>query len=330
MEKRVLIIGGGPAGIFTSWACGMYQMKSIIIDSMNKLGGQCSELYPHKVIYDIPAIKETTGQGLIDSLIDQAKVFDPEIILNAKVISIKKENDIFNVIYHDLMNNIKHNIKVDGIIIAAGRGAFDFKKAEFMDADICENKNLFYHVTTPDDFQNQIIAINGGGDSAADYAQQLSYIAKKIYLIHRRNSFRFSDNMLDKLQKNEKIEIITSAYISQVQHEEGFIQKIYLSNQRELDIDCLLCFYGLNPDLKDILQWNLTMLNNKILVNSDYSTNIEGIYAISDIATKEDDIEKKLILHAFSEGYTAAYNISKYLKLNTRVHYSTSSILAKK
>ncbi len=325
--KKVLIIGGGPIGIFASWACGMYQMSPIIIDSLNKLGGQCSELYPDKYIYDIPAIKKLTGRELINNLIDQSNQFSKKVILNSKVTQIKKIDKEFQVTY--ICDNQLHHLVVSGIIIAAGRGSFDFKKAEFNNANLCEGKSLFYSVKDKNIFKNKIVTINGGGDSAADYAEQISYIAKKVYLVHRRNNFRCSDLMINKLRKIANLEIITPTTITNIDHKEGYITKIHLSNNKSLESNFLLCFYGLHTNMTNILNWNLNIEKDKIIVNENYATNIDGIYAVSDIANKKGDIiDKKLILHGFAEAYTAVYALSKFLNMQIKLHYSTSSILA--
>lgn len=324
--KKVLIIGGGPIGIFASWVCGMYQMSPVIIDSMSKLGGQCSELYPDKYIYDIPAIKKLTGQELINNLIDQSNQFKKEVILNAKVISIEKIKEEFKITY--VYNNKANSLLVSGVIIAAGRGAFDFKKAEFTNANLCEGKSLFYSVKDKNIFKNKIVTINGGGDSAADYAEQISDIAKKVYLVHRRDKFRCSNEMMSKLKKINNLEIITPTIITNIDHKEGYITKIHLSNNKSLESNFLLCFYGLLPNMTNILNWNLNIEKDKILVNDNYETNIAGIYAISDIAIRKGDIEKKLILHGFAEAYTSVYALSKFLNMQIKLHYSTSSILA--
>ncbi len=328
---KVLIIGGGPVGIFASWVCGMYSMQSIIVDSLDKLGGQCAELYPEKTIYDIPAISALTGQDLVDRLVEQASIFKKEILLNTKVVSVEKvEERHFKATLMNMVTYEYSEIEVSAVVIVSGRGAFEFKRLELEGASLCENNTLFYAVRNKEMFRNKTVIINGGGDSAGDYTRELAMIAKKVYLIHRREEFRFSGGVYEEIRRLENVKIIVPETIERLNHEDGKIYSVTLSNLREISCDYVLCFFGLQNYNGYMSTWGIEMINGKIAVNHRYSTNILGISAISDCAYREGDIHKKLILHSFGEAYSAIYYLSEYLQLNIRLHFSTSSAIFKK
>ena len=309
----ILIIGGGPIGIFTIFQAGVLGMKAQLIDSLSELGGQCAALYPEKFIYDIPAHSKIIAKDLIIKLTEQAERFSPKYHLNQTATEIKKDGDFF------LVKTDKNlQLKCKAIIIAAGAGAFDYNKIPLPGLENFENNSLLYNVAQKDIFHQKNVAIAGGGDSAADWAIILSDMAKKVYLIHRRNKFRCMQNTLDQIKKLEsenKIEIITPYQIKNIKGQGKQISEIVLNNfatgeEKIIQTDYLLAFFGLKTYLKHIESWGITIHNHHIVVDKEnYSTNIPGVYAIGDIVTYPGKL--KLILSGFAESATACHDILK-------------------
>ena len=201
INTDVLIIGAGPVGLFTVFELGQLGMKSCIVDSLDDIGGQCTALYPDKPIYDIPALPSVKAEKLILNLKKQIDPFKPKFLLNQKVVELKKCQDFFSV------KTSKENIiKSKCIIIAAGNGAFGPNKPPIENIDSYENKTIFYHVKDKSKFKNKILAIAGGGDSAVDWAIELSKVSKKIFFIHRRSKLRAVPQNVEKLYNLEKKE----------------------------------------------------------------------------------------------------------------------------
>ena len=199
MKKTdAIIIGAGPVGLFAVHQLGIKGLKSIVIDNLDKAGGQCIELYPDKPIYDIPAVPECTGEELTNKLLEQIKPFNTEFFLNERVEEVRQENENWIV-----KTNNKNNFLAPNIIIAGGVGSFEPRKLAIKEAEKFEDKSLFYAVRNKEKFKNKNISIFGGGDSALDWALELSKFSK-IYLIHRRNEFRGAPHTLSEIKKQEK------------------------------------------------------------------------------------------------------------------------------
>ena len=214
IKTDVIIIGAGPTGLFCAHQLGVIGLRCEIIDNLDKVGGQCIELYPDKPIYDIPAIPECTGKSLTENLLEQIKPFKTNFHLNQRVEKISKEENNWKV-----TTNKKKEFLSPNIIIAGGVGSFEPRKFTFKRAEEFENKSIFYSIKDKNFFKNKKVCIFGGGDSALDWAIELSKFSD-VVLIHRRNEFRGSKNSADiarKLEKENKIKIKTPFQIESVE-----------------------------------------------------------------------------------------------------------------
>ena len=326
IKTDVVVVGAGPVGLFAVHQLGIIGLKADVVDNLDKIGGQCIELYPDKPIYDIPAISECTGESLTKSLLDQIKPFKPNFHLNERVESIVKEKDNWKV----TTNNNK-NFIAPCIIIAGGVGSFEPRKFAIEGSEKFENSGIFYSIKDKNLFKNKKACIFGGGDSALDWAIELSKIAD-ITLVHRRNEFRgskHSSELVRKLEKEGKIKIKTPFQINSIEgknkinainikSEEGKIEKIAT--------DYVLGFFGLIMKLGPIVEWGLNLDKKTISVNTEnFQTNKKGIFAIGDICSYPGKL--KLILSGFHEGALAARACFKLAKPNEtyRFEYTTTS-----
>ena len=324
----VVIIGAGPTGLFAIFECGMLKMNCHVIDSLEEVGGQCSALYPEKPIYDIPAHPAIMGGELINKLEEQAKPFEPTYHLNQKVTSIKRDDIIYTV-----ATSKGITIKCKAVIIAAGAGAFGPNKPPIDNITDYEGKSVFYMVKRRDDFANKNIVIAGGGDSAVDWAISLSEIAKKIYFVHRRDKFRAAPESIEKLKSMSNIEMVIPYQLDNLIGENGELKAVEVKdlegNTKRLEADVLLPFFGIIPQLGAISEWGLDIKNNHIAVESTtMRSNVEGIFAIGDIATYPNKL--KLILTGFSEAAMAAHAIHPLVFPDENLHfvYSTTKFNA--
>ena len=306
IKTDAVIIGAGPVGLFSVFELGILGLNAHVIDNLDKIGGQCIELYPDKPIYDIPGVPNCTGELLIKNLLDQIKPFKPEFHLNQRVNEIKKNDKLWRVITSE--NKI---FETPNIIIAGGVGSFEPRKVDIKNAEKFEGKGFYYSVKDKSKFKDQIIAIFGGGDSALDWTLELSNIAKKIYLIHRREDFKGAPHTLNKIKeiaKTGKIEIKTFYKLTDVNGDLK-LNNIEIQKNNEakevLNIDSVIAFFGLKMELGPIANWGLNLEEKCILVNTkNFQTNEDGIFAIGDICTYPGKL--KLILSGFHEGALAA------------------------
>lgn len=327
IQKEVLIIGAGPVGLFAVFQAGMLGMKSAVVDSLESIGGQCTALYPEKPIYDIPAFPEISAGDLIKNLSEQNARFEPEYLLNQTVTDITKDGDFF-VSTTSSGQRVKSKI----ILIAAGAGSFVPNRPPLENIEEFEGKSVFYMVKKRDDFKGKKIAIAGGGDSAIDWAINLSDIAEKIYLIHRRNKFRAADEsvrQMEELVSKGKIELVVPYQLKSLAGKDGSLEQLVVSdldnNEKILDTDILLPFFGLATSLGPIKGWGLDFEGYHIKVDqSNSQTNLEGIYAIGDVSTYPGKI--KLILVGFSEVSLALHHAYPKVFDGKALHfeYSTS------
>lgn len=327
IKTDVVIIGAGPVGLFSVFELGILGLNAHVIDNLDKIGGQCIELYPDKPIYDIPGVPNCTGELLIKNLLDQIKPFKPEFHLNQRVNEIKKNDKLWNVITSE--NKI---FETSNIIIAGGVGSFEPRKVDIKNAEKFEGKGFYYSVKDKSKFKDQIIAIFGGGDSALDWTLELSNIAKKIFLIHRRDDFKGAPHTLNKIKeiaKTGKIEIKTFYKLTDVN---GNLKlnniEIQKNNEAKevLNIDSVIAFFGLKMELGPIANWGLNLEEKCILVNTkNFQTNEDGIFAIGDICTYPGKL--KLILSGFHEGALAARECFARSRPNENYvfQYTTSS-----
>lgn len=327
IKTDAVIIGAGPVGLFSVFELGILGLNAHVIDNLDKIGGQCIELYPDKPIYDIPGVPNCTGELLIKNLLDQIKPFKPEFHLNQRVNEIKKNDKLWRVITSE--NKI---FETPNIIIAGGVGSFEPRKVDIKNAEKFEGKGFYYSVKDKSKFKDQIIAIFGGGDSALDWTLELSNIAKKIYLIHRREDFKGAPHTLSKIKeiaKTGKIEIKTFYKLTDVNGDLK-LNNIEIQKNNEakevLNIDSVIAFFGLKMELGPIANWGLNLEEKCILVNTkNFQTNEEGIFAIGDICTYPGKL--KLILSGFHEGALAARECFARARPNENFvfQYTTSS-----
>ena len=326
IKKDVIIIGAGPVGLFAVHQLGIKGLNAAVIDNLDKAGGQCIELYPDKPIYDIPGIPECTGEELTNKLLEQIKPFKTDFFLNERVEEVQQNNDNWFV-----KTNNKNEFIAPNIIIAGGVGSFEPRKLTLKDTEKFEKKSIFYSVKNKDEFKNKNISIFGGGDSALDWALELSKFSK-INLIHRRNEFRGAPHTLSeikKLEKDGKLSIKTPCQLDSVEGDKDLksITIKYEDGKTEkINTDIILSFFGLVMKLGPIAEWGLNMNKKTIKVNSEnFETNKKGIFAVGDICTYPGKL--KLILSGFHEVALATVECFKRARPNEkyRFEFTTSS-----
>jgi len=302
INTDILIIGAGPVGLFTVFEAGLLGLKCHIIDALEKPGGQCSEIYPKKPIYDIPGMPEIMAGSLIDNLLEQIKPFTPGYTLGETAERlIKNEDGSFDVITN---KGSIHNAKV--VAIAGGLGSFEPRKPPINNIAFYEGKGVNYMIKDPNQFNDKNIIISGGGDSALDWTIELSKVAKKVTLIHRRTEFRGAYDSVEKVQTlkdKSLIDVITPSEVLElngVDKLESVMVK-YNGLNKSIETDYFIPLFGLIPKLGGVSDWGLEIKKNSIVVNNslDYQTNIPGIFAIGDINTYPGKL--KLILCGFHE-----------------------------
>ena len=326
IKTDVIIIGAGPVGLFAVHQLGIKGLKAVVIDNLDKVGGQCIELYPEKPIYDIPAVPECTGKELTEKLLEQIKPFKTNFYLNERVDEIKKDKDNWLV-----KTNNKKEFQAPNIMIAGGVGSFEPRKLTLKEAEKFEGKSVFYAVRDKDQFKNKNIAIFGGGDSALDWALELSKFSK-ITLVHRRNEFRGAPHTLSeikKLEKEKKLSIKTPCQLDSIEggNEISSISLKYEDGRKEkIQANIILSFFGLIMKLGPIAEWGLNMEKKTISVNSkNFETSEKGIFAVGDICNYPGKL--KLILSGFHEVALASVECFKRARPNEkyRFEFTTSS-----
>ncbi|OIJ20940.1 ferredoxin--NADP(+) reductase [Anaerobacillus alkalidiazotrophicus] len=323
----ITIIGGGPVGIFTAFYAGMRQAKVKIIEAMPQLGGQLSALYPEKYIYDIAGFPKVRAQQLVDSLKEQAEQFDPTVVLEQTVEKVNKNVENF---FELTTNKEVHYSKT--IIITGGVGAFQPRRIDVEGAQTYEDTNLHYFVNDLNMFAGQKVLINGGGDSAVDWALMLEEIAEKVTIVHRRNEFRAHEHSVELIKKS-KVDIRTPYTITGLSGDDDKIEKVTISEVRgdkteTIDVDAVIVNFGFISALGPIKDWGLEIEKNCIVVNSKMETNIPGIYAAGDIVTY--DGKMKLIAAGFGEAPTAVNSAKNFIDPHTaKAHAHSTSLFAK-
>ena len=327
MKKTdVIIIGAGPVGLFAVHQLGIKGLNAIVIDNLDKAGGQCIELYPDKPIYDIPAVPECTGEQLTTRLLEQIKPFKTEILLNERVEELREEEKNWVV-----KTNSKKEFIAPNVMIAGGVGSFEPRKISLKEAEKLEGKSVFYSVKNKEQFKNKKISIFGGGDSALDWALELSKFSK-ITLIHRRDEFRGAQHTLSeikKLEKEGKVSIKTPCQLVSLDNERDLKSVTIKFDDGKTEIihtDIILGFFGLIMKLGPIAEWGLNMDKKTIEVNSEnFETNKKGISAAGDICSYPGKL--KLILSGFHEVALASVECFKRARPNEkyRFEFTTSS-----
>ncbi len=326
IKTDALIIGAGPTGLFTAHQLKLIGLNCEVVDNLDKIGGQCIELYPDKPIYDIPAVPECTGEELTNNLINQLKPFDIKFHLNERVEEVKKENDNWLV-----KTNNGTSFLTPNVIIAGGVGSFEPRKFSPKECEQFENKSLFYSVKDKKIFTGKTVSIFGGGDSALDWAVELSK-ESNVNLIHRRDEFRGVQSTIDKvhqLAKDGKINLFTLYQMASVKGDKN-LESIDIKHDnneiKNLKTDYVLGFFGLIMQLGPIANWGLNIDKKTIEVDTEkFETNQKGIYAVGDICNYPGKL--KLILSGFHEGALAARACFKLARPNEkyRFEFTTSS-----
>jgi len=314
IKTDILIIGAGPVGMFTVFEAGLLKLRCHLIDALPQPGGQCTEIYPKKPIYDIPAYPEVLAGDLVQNLAEQIKPFQPTYTLGERAETINKlEDGTFKVTTN---KGTEHVAPI--VMIAGGLGSFEPRKPPIANITDYEDKGVEYIIKDPEFYRNKRVVISGGGDSALDWSIFLADIASEVSLVHRRSEFRGALDSVDKvaeLAKLGKINLITEAEVKEIQGENRVTQVI-INKKNEGDVvyecDHFIPLFGLSPKLGPIANWGLEIEKNAIVVNNalDYSTNIPGIFAIGDVNTYPGKL--KLILCGFHEATIAvqyAYKI---------------------
>ena len=326
IKTDALIIGAGPTGLFTAHQLKLIGLDCEIVDNLDKIGGQCIELYPDKPIYDIPAVPECTGEELTNNLINQIKTFNIPIHLKERVDEVKKENDNWFV-----KTNAGKTFITPNIIIAGGVGSFEPRKFAPKECEKFENQSVLYSVKDKKVFEGKIVSIFGGGDSALDWAVELSKNSK-VNLIHRRDDFRGAQSTVDKvhkLAKSGKINLFTKYQLASVSGENS-LDSIDIKHDngeiKNIKTDYALGFFGLIMQLGPIANWGLNIDKKTIKVDTEkFETNQKGIYAVGDICNYPGKL--KLILSGFHEGALAARACFKLARPDEkyRFEFTTSS-----
>jgi len=303
IKTDILIIGSGPTGLFAVFEAGLLKLKCHLIDALPQAGGQCSEIYPKKPIYDIPAFPEILAGDLVDKLMEQIKPFEPGFTLGERAETIEKlEDETFIVTTN---KGTKHHAPI--VAIAGGLGSFEPRKPPIPNIADFEDKGVEYIIRNPEIYKNKKIVISGGGDSALDWCIFLSNVASEVTLVHRRNEFRGALDSVDKVQElknNGKINLITPAEVTGIIGDDN-VTGVTIAKKDEkpytIMADHFIPLFGLSPKLGPIADWGLEIEKNAIKVNNalDYQTNIPGIYAIGDVNTYPGKL--KLILCGFHE-----------------------------
>ena len=327
IKTDILIIGAGPTGLFAVFEAGLLKLKCHILDALPQAGGQLSELYPKKPIYDIPGFPEVLAGDLVNNLMEQIKQFEPGFTLGERAETIDKQEDGSFIV----TSNKGKKFHASVIAIAGGLGSFEPRKPLIQDIEFYEDKGIKYFIKNPEKFRDKKVVIAGGGDSALDWSVFLSNVASEVTLIHRRNEFRGALDSVEKVQelKNAgKIKLITPAEVIGLNGDEHLESIIIEENgaHRTIPTDYFIPLFGLTPKLGPIGNWGLEIEKNAIKVDNalDYQTNIPGIFAIGDVNTYPGKL--KLILCGFHEATLmcqAAYQIinpgKKYIMKYTTV-----------
>jgi thioredoxin reductase (NADPH) len=323
----IVIIGAGPIGLFSVFQAGMLKMKCHVIDSLPEIGGQCQALYPEKPIYDIPGYPSILASDLITKLEEQAAPFHPVYHLDQQVVSLERQSN--GSIIVATSKGLKVHAKA--IIIAAGGGAFGPNRLPIEGIEEFENKSVFYAVKNAREFATKDIVIAGGGDSAVDWAIELSRIANSVTVIHRRPKFRCAPESFDKLSKlveEGKIKMEIPYQVHQVLGDNGAMHSVELQSLdgsiKTIKADVLLAFFGLSMDIGPILHWGIELDKHHIKVDQvTMQTNLNGVFAVGDIATYPKKL--KLILTGFAESATACHSIYPLVYPDTPLHFEYST-----
>lgn len=327
INTDICIIGAGPVGLFAVFETGLLKMRCHLIDALPQVGGQLSEIYPHKPIYDIPGYPTVKAQELIDNQMEQIAPFHPTFTLGERVEHLQKLEDGSFIV----TSNEGTEIHAKVIVIAGGLGSFEPRKPAVTGLEEFEGKGVSYMVKNPEVYRDRKVVLAGGGDSALDWTIFLADIAKEVTLIHRSDSFRGAPDSAEKvfnLASEGRIRLLLQSNLNSV-HGNGKINKIGVIDKSKTEIfieaDSLIPLFGLSPKLGPIAEWGLNIDKSAIEVNTfDYSTNVEGIFAIGDINTYPGKL--KLILCGYHEAALMAQSAFKYVYPNQKLSFKYTTV----
>lgn len=327
IHTDLCIIGAGPVGLFAVFEAGLLKMRCHLVDALPQVGGQLSEIYPHKPIYDIPGYPEIKAQELVDNLMLQIKPFDPGFSLGERVENLEKQEDGSFIIG----TSDQTKIHCKAVVIAGGLGCFEPRKPDIENLELFEGKGVSYMVKDPEIYRDKKIVLAGGGDSALDWTIFLANIAKEVTLIHRGDTFRGAPDSAEKvfkLAEMGKINLILSSHLTKI-NGNGHLKEVnILSKTKEeskLETDYLIPLFGLSPKLGPIADWGLNIEKSAISVNTeDYSTNVDRIYAIGDINTYPGKL--KLILSGFHEAALMVQSAFKYVYPDQKLSFKYTTV----
>ena len=328
IKTDVVIVGAGPCGLFQVFELGLLGLSAEVVDSIRQPGGQCTELYPDKPIYDIPGIPVCTGEELTANLMKQIEPFAAGLHLGDEVSVVRAQDDGFYV-----ETDSGKQFSAKAVVIAAGVGSFQPRALRAKGIDEVHEDCVQYRVRDPQQYAGKNLAILGGGDSALDWVVELGPIAKHITLVHRRDEYRAVDATVGAMRDLEaagKVTTIENAKVSELQHDDGALTGMTVGNKSketfQVDVEQMLVFFGLAPKLGPIAEWGLDINRKTINVDTErFETSTPGIYAIGDINHYPG--KKKLILCGFHEAALAAFAIKQRIEPDKKVHvqYTTTS-----
>ena len=329
IHTDVVIVGAGPCGLFQVFELGLLGLKAEVVDSIRQPGGQCTELYPDKPIYDIPAVPVCTGQELTDALLKQIEPFSPGMHLGQEVQVLQRQDD--DTFFVETSKGTQFNARA--VVIAAGVGSFQPRPLRVPGAADYEGKSLHYRVRDPEIFRGKRLVILGGGDSALDWVLELANSAERITLVHRRDEYRAMPDSVTKMKKlvaDGAMDEITSAKAKALNGADGQLGSVVIQPKEgdavEVEADHVLVFFGLAPQLGPVADWGLDINRKTINVDTEkFETSESGIYAVGDINFYPG--KKKLILCGFHEAALAAFAIKGRIEPEKKVHvqYTTTS-----
>ena len=332
-QVDIVVIGAGPVGLFTVFEAGLLGLNCVLIDNLDKPGGQCAELYPEKPIYDIPGVPLQTGQEHVNALLEQIKPFKYDLYLNQRVDSLEEIN-IDSEDYWQVSTNEGNVFTTKNVFIAAGAGSFEARRPPSIEEpDSFLDNGVSYAVRSVDRYRDKDVFIFGGGDSALDWTLELADKAKSLSLVHRRDAFRgalHSEEKVRELVASKKVNLLTPYVINGIIGSEKVTSvslKNFDTNEiEEFKADEIVFLFGLNKKLGPILEWELELNNKKINVNTEnFQTSREGIFAVGDINDYPGKLD--LILSGFHETTLAVQEAYKRIHPGERVPfgYTTSN-----
>jgi len=332
IQTEVVIVGAGPCGLFQVFELGLLGMRAHLFDSLKTPGGQCTELYPDKPIYDIPALPVCGAQELVDRLMQQIKPFEPVFHLGEEVVEVRPRERRF-----DVVTSAGTRFDAGAIVIAAGVGSFQPRRLGVPGCDLFEGTTLHYRVKGADDYRNKHLVIFGGGDSALDWVIEFAATAPSVTLVHRRNEFRAAPASVARMRELEAqgkvrfIEGLAEAMLTEGEAMTGVRVKAADGVMHDLRADHVFAFFGLHPKLGPVAEWGLDLERKALKVDTEkFQTSVPGIFAVGDINTYPG--KKKLILSGFHEAALAAFGIQSWLYPEKKqfLQYTTTSPVMQK